>query len=146
MDTRREIDVGLERRATLLLGIASASAVVFGQGRHAFGQQVAPGEWKEVAAGVTKREVAEVSSTVPGFAKVTLVEVTWQAGAKTGPTTMKDAMVCEMSAGALDETKNNKPVPRKTGDVWTCAVGDVDIDVNNGTVPATMRIFSLVKA
>ena len=59
---------------------------------------------------------------------------------------MNDAMVCEMSQGILDETKNGQPLKRKMGDVWTCAVGDVDVDINNGTEPAVMRIFMLMKA
>lgn len=148
MDSRQEANsVDRERRAALLLGMAGLSAAALGPGHEAFAQQAATGQATEVAPGVTRRVVAEIPSVVPGFAKVILAEVTWQPGAKAGPSTMTDALICEMSAGTLDETKNNRPVPwRKAGDVWTCAVGDVDIDVNNGTVPATMRIFSLVKA
>src|SRR4051794_35194161 len=146
METRHEAGgVDHERRAALLLGLMGASAITFGRGRNAYAQAGATGQATEVAPGVTRRVIAEVPSTVPGFAKVLLAEVTWQPGAKNGPSTMKDAMVCEMSQGVLDETKNDKPSKRKTGDVWTCAVGDVDVDVNNGTEPATMRIFMLMK-
>ncbi len=88
--------------------------------------------------------MAEVPSRIPGFAMGGLVEVTWGPGAKVGPEAMEFPMVCEMSQGVLDETRNGEPVTRKAGDVWTCAVGDVD--VNNGTEPATMRIFMLVPA
>jgi len=147
MDRRREADgVDHDRRAALLLGVMGASAIALSFGRSALAQHAAKGQTTELAPGVTRRVVAEVPSTVPGFAKVRLVEVTWEPGGKLGPSTMKDAMICEMSEGALDETKNGQPVQRKTGDVWTCAVGDVDNDVNNGSVPATMRIFSLIEA
>jgi len=146
-DTSRGADgVDQDRRTAILLGLMGASAVAVSFGRSALAQQPAQGEATELAPGVTRRVVAEVPSTVPGVAKVRLAEVSWQPGGKLGPSTMKDAMICEMSEGALDETKNGQPVERKTGDVWTCAVGDVDNDVNNGSVPATMRIFSLIKA
>jgi hypothetical protein len=56
------------------------------------------------------------------------------------------AMICEMSQGTLDETKDGKPFTRKNGDIWTCAIGEVDVDVNNGETPATMRIFRLLQA
>jgi hypothetical protein len=147
MDRRGEADgIDPDRRAALLLGVLGGSAIALSFGRSALAQQAAQGQATELAPGVTRRVIAEVPSVVSGFAKVRLVEVTWQPGGKLGPSTMKDAMICEMSAGALDETKNGQPVQRKTGDVWTCAVGDVDNDVNNGSVPATMRIFSLIEA
>jgi hypothetical protein len=147
MDARHETDgVDHERRAALLLGLLGASAVALGPVREASAQQTTTGQITEAGPGRTRRVVAEVPSTVPGFGMVRLVEVTWQPGAKSGPDTMKDAMVCEMSQGVLDETKNGQPIKRKVGDVWTCAVGDVDVDVNNSTEPATMRIFMLMKA
>jgi hypothetical protein len=147
MDTRHEADgIDQGRRMTLLLGLAGMSATVVGQSREAFAQQAATGQVTELSPGVTARQVAEIPSVIPGFAKVRLVEVTWQPGAKdSAPETMKDPMICEMSQGVLDETKNGQPGKRKTGDVWTCAVGDVDHEVNNGTEPATMRIFMLLK-
>ena len=148
MGIRHEADgsVDHERRAALLLGLAGMSVAVVGQGREASAQQAPMGSVTEAGPGRTRRVVADVPSTVPGFGMVRLVEVTWQPGAKSGPDTMKDAMVCEMSQGVLDETKNGQPFKRKAGDVWTCAVGDVDVDVNNSTEPATMRIFMLMKA
>lgn len=147
MDTQHEADgVDRERRTALLLGLLGGSMVALGKTTGALAQQVIQGQAaQEAASEVTERVVAEVESTIPGFAKVRLVEVTWPPGAKSGPDTMPHPMICEMSQGALDETKNGTPVTRKTGDVWTCAVGDVDADANNGTVPATMRIFMLLE-
>lgn len=147
METRHETDgVDRERRAALLLGLAGISTAAVGQGRAAFAQQAAPGQTTEETPGLTERQVAEIPSVVPGFAKVRLLEVTWQPGAKGPTSTMKDPMICEMSRGELDEVKNGRPVKRRAGDVWTCAVGDVDDDVNNGAEPATMRIFMLMQA
>ena len=148
MDTRHETDgVDQQRRAALLLGLAGMSAAVVGQGREALAQQATDGQATELAPGVTERQVAEIPAAIPGFAKVRLIEITWQPGAEdSAPETMKDPMICEMSQGVLDETKNGQQGKRKAGDVWTCAVGDVDYEVNNGTEPATMRVFILMKA
>ena len=35
---------------------------------------------------------------------------------------------------------------REMGNVWTCAVRDVGVGVNNSTEPATMRVFMMMKA
>ena len=45
-----------------------------------------------------------------------------------------------------EASMDGQPFKRKVGDVWTCAVGDADVDVNNGSEPAVMRIFMLMKA
>jgi hypothetical protein len=136
-------EVDPARRAAILLSLLGASAFAFGNGR---GAQAAQGEVREVAKGVTLQTVGEVESSFPEFAKIRLDEVTWQPGARSGPSTMEHPMICEMSQGALDETKDGKPFTRKTGDLWTCAIGEVDVDVNDGSSPATMRIFRLLKA
>jgi hypothetical protein len=147
MESKQDLhSVDHDRRATLLLGLAGASAVAFGKGSSALAQQAATAQIEEVAEGVTKKVVGEVQASFPQFAKVHLDEFTWQPGARTGPSTMEHAMICEMSQGTLDETKGGKPFTRKKGDIWTCAIGEVDVDVNNGDTPATMRIFRLLQA
>jgi hypothetical protein len=143
---QHELDeVDPARRTALLFGLFGASALALGNGRCAVAQ-AAQGEVREIATGVTLQTVGEVESSFPEFAKIRLDEVTWQPGARSGPSTMEHPMICEMSQGALDETKDGRPITRKTGDLWTCAIGEVDVDVNNGSDPATMRIFRLLKA
>ena len=103
MDNRHEAEgVDHDRRAALLLGLAGVTAAVVGQGSEAAAQQAGP------APGLSVRTVAEVPSTVPGYAMVRLVEVTFEPGAKGPPMTMNDPMVCEMGRGELDETKNDE--------------------------------------
>jgi hypothetical protein len=129
----------VDRRSAILLSLLGASTFAAGKVSPALGEE-------QPAEGVTERVVTEIESVFPEFKKVRLVEVTWQPGAKSGPEKMPHHMVCEMSQGTLDEIKDGRPVTRKTGDVWTCRVGEVDEDTNNGTTPATMRIFMLMNA
>lgn len=91
------------------------SAVAVGQGGATFAQQAAPGQMTEGTPGLTERQVAEIPSVVPGFAKVRPLEVTWQPGAKGPTSTMKDPVICEMSRGELDEVENGRPVRRRAG-------------------------------
>ena len=58
----------------------------------------------EIAPGVTLKVIKEMPSEIPGFPKIQWREATWQPGAKLGPTTMKNAMICEISGGTLEQT------------------------------------------
>jgi quercetin dioxygenase-like cupin family protein len=139
-------DPGIDRRAAIALGLVGASAVAFTGTGPAAAQGRKPVETKEVAKGIERKVYEDVESMIPGFAKVRLVEVTWQPGASSGPHTMENFLICEMSQGELRETINGQPVTRRTGDVWTCPIGQVDTDTDRGNTPATMRIFTLLKA
>jgi len=142
-DPKEQKDLNaIDRRSALLLSLVGASALAAGKISPALAEQQPAAD----PEGVTERVVAEIESVFPEFKKVRLVEVTWQPGAKSGPEKMPHHMVCEMSQGTLDEIKDGRPVTRKTGDVWTCRIGEVDEDANNGSTPATMRIFMLMSA
>jgi quercetin dioxygenase-like cupin family protein len=133
---------GVDRRSAILLSLLGASTLAAGK----VSPVLAEDQPADAPEGVTERVVTEIDSVFPEFKKVRLVEVTWEPGAKSGPHKMPHHMICEMSQGTLDEIKDGRPVTRKTGDVWTCRIGEVDEDANNGTTPATMRIFTLMNA
>ncbi len=60
---------------------------------------------------------------------------------------MQHAMICECTQGTLEITLDkNKPFVAKTGHMWTCNVGTIELTANKGNTPATMRAIDLMKA
>ncbi|MBI3325652.1 MAG: hypothetical protein HYZ81_02970 [Nitrospinae bacterium] len=135
--TRQPEKGDMDRRAMLLWGLVGASALVMGAGSGVLAQD---------EKGVERKVFKEGESVIPGFPKVRLRVVTFQPGAVTNPSTMKNPMVCECSRGSFESTVDGKTVTRKKGDVWTCKEGLVITNVNKGKSVAIMRVFDLLPA
>jgi hypothetical protein len=134
---RKSGKVDLDRRAVLMLGLAGASALVFGEK----GRVLAAEEEK----GVERKVFKEIDSMVPGFSKVRLRAITYQPGASS-KATMKNPMICECTEGTLEVTQDDKTWTAKKADIWTCKVGMVEANANKGKTVATMRVFDLLPA
>ncbi len=133
---RQTGNVDLDRRA-VLLGLAGSSALLMGKGSSALAQE---------EKGVERKVFKEAASMIPGFPKVRLRQMRYQPGASTS-STMKNAMICECTEGALEITQDNgKPWMAKKGDIWTCNKSTVEVTANKGNAPATMRVFDLLPA
>jgi hypothetical protein len=123
------------------LGLTGAS-LLLGTARDALAEDA-----KEVAPGVTLREGKEIPVEIPGYSKVRWREITWQPGAKFGPNTMKNVMICDMSGGPLEQTiEGQAPMTLQPGDTYVCHIGMVETDENKGTVPSTMHVIDLLTA
>lgn len=136
MGTKQQSGKDLDRRAVLMLGLASASTLILGK---------ASGIAAAEAKGLERKVFKERDSIVPGFPKIILRETTFQPGASTKGT-MKSAMVCECTQGDLEVKVNDRIVATQQGDIWTCAPGVVEEVINKGSGPAKMRVFELVPA
>lgn len=134
--------MNVDRRTALVVGLAGASALLFSAP-----QAVLAADTKEVAPGVTLKVLKKMPSDIPGFANIQWREITWQPGAKLGPITMKNAMICEISGGTLEQTiEGMKTKTLQPGDTYLCHVGMVETDTNKGTTPTTMRVIDLLTA
>jgi len=132
--------VNATRRGLMVAGLAGASALLVGKGGSAYAQPIE--EKGKVERKVLKKPA---ESMIPGFPKVRLREITYQPGAST-KAKMQNAMICECTQGTLEVMQDDMAFTAKTGDIWTCKVGMVEGNANNGKVPATMRVFDLLPA
>jgi hypothetical protein len=124
------------------MGLTAASALLLG----ATGEAIAE-DAKEVAPGVTLRQLKEIPVKIAGYSKVRWREITWQPGAKFGPNTMKNPMICEITGGPLEQHIEGQPATTlQPGDTYVCHTGMVETDENKGTVPSTMRVIDLLPA
>ena len=134
--------MNVDRRTALVVGAAGASAFLFGMPQEAMAADA-----KEIAPGVSVKVLKEMPSNIPGFAKIQWRDITFQPGAKLGPITMKNAMICEISGGTLEQiTEGMGTKTLQPGDTYLCHIGMVETDINNGTTPTTMRVIDLLTA
>jgi hypothetical protein len=124
------------------MGLTGASALFLGAVRTATAEDA-----KEVAPGVQLRVLKEIPVQFSGYSKVRWREITWQPGAKFGPNTMKNPMICEITGGPLEQhIEGQPPTTLQPGDTYVCHIGMVETDENKGTVPSTMRVIDLLPA
>ena len=139
MSTSKNL-INAKRREVMIAGLGGASAFFGGTSAVAWAQSI------ESKGQIDRKSMEPVPSMIPGIAKVRVREVTFQPGASS-TAKMQDAMICECTQGALEITQDNdKPFVAKTGHMWTCNVGTIEISANKGSTPATMRVIDLMKA
>lgn len=139
MDTGRKLG-SAKRREVMIAGLAGVSGILTGTGGTAWAQRI------ESKGKIDQKLMAPVASMIPGIAKVRVREQTYQPGASS-KAKMQNAMICECTQGTLEIGQDDhKPFVAKTGHMWTCDLGTIEITVNKGSTPATMRVIDLMKA
>lgn len=129
-----------KRRKVMIAGLAGVSAVLTGTSGTTMAQSI------ERTGKIDTKRMEPVASMIPGIAKVQVREVTYQPGARS-KSKMQNAMICECTQGTLEIGQDDhKPFVAKTGHMWTCDVGTIEITANKGSTPATMRVIDLMKA
>lgn len=138
--TKNLHSVNIKRRGVMFAGLAGASALLVGKGGSAYAQPI------EEKGKLERKELKKpAESMIPGFPKVRLREITYQAGASS-KAKMQNAMICECTQGTLQVMQDDMTFTAKTGDIWTCKVGMIEANANKGNTPATMRVFDLLSA
>jgi hypothetical protein len=135
----------LERRAVLFASATAATLPALFAPRLAFAQRYRPDEGREIAPGVRRVELTKRASEIPGYATVSLRDVVYQPGSKSGNPSMANDMVCHCLEGELHVTQGpGKQFVARTGDVWSCKKGMPETNVNNGQTVAIMRVIDLI--
>jgi hypothetical protein len=135
-------------RRTAIVGAGAAAVALGGLVKaNAQGAPAASGGTRPPAEeGVTRTDLNQGPSMIPGYKQVTLSDITIAPGKKFGPNPMNNAMVCHMLEGELEITQSmgGGTFTAKKNHVWTCMPGMTEGGVNKGTTPATMRITQLL--
>lgn len=105
---------------------------------------------QEIAPGVTLKIFKDAKPLGPvpgGYAKATLMELTFQPGAKFGPDTSKAVAFCEIQGAPLHvEIKGMKSFTLQPGDVYFCPINQTETDTNKSDKPSVMRVVELEPA
>jgi quercetin dioxygenase-like cupin family protein len=133
----------VDRRSTLVLGLAAASALVFAGTGVA---EAAVGDETESAKGVKVKILGEGPAMIPGYKTVRLRDVIYQPGSSSPAMAMKNPMVCHVAEGELEVTQDGKTFTAKKNVVWTCNTGTTEGVANKGSGVGVMRITDLLTA
>ena len=133
----------VDRRSTLVLGLAAASALVVGGSVVA---EAAVGDEREMAKGIKEKILGEGPAMILGYKTVRLRDISWQPGASSPPTSMQNPMVCHITEGELQITQDGKTFTAKMNYVWTCNSGTMEGATNSGTTVGVMRVTDLLTA
>ena len=134
-----------DRRSAILLGLSGAAAL-FGGSSLAFADDV---KVEEIAPGVTLKTLKVVVPVgpIPGYSKVSLMEITFAPGSKFGPDTSKTVDLCEIQGAPLyTEIVGKAPFTLQPGDFYACPVGQTETDTNKSDKPSIMRIVEMEPA
>jgi hypothetical protein len=131
----------IDRRSTLVLGLAATSALVLGGTGPA---AAAVGDETDVAPGVKQKILGQGPAMIPGYKTVQLRDISWQPGASAPVTSMKNPMVCHITEGELQITQDGTPFAAKKNYVWTCNTGTTEGATNSGSTVAVMRVTDLL--
>jgi quercetin dioxygenase-like cupin family protein len=135
LDRRMMLAAGLGGAAAMLLVVSRASAEHYPADA---GQLVEGSE-----GGVRRVKLSERPTMIPGFNKVTLIDIVFPPGSKDRLEEMPAAMVCHCTEGQLTITNDGETFTVKANDVWTCRKGGAEEAVNNGSSQAVMRVAIL---
>lgn len=136
----------VDRRGALSLGLAATAAAFVAA--DAAAQQVSSTGGKEVAPGVHRVEHGKRESMIPGYQRVTMVDIVYQPKAKLASgDPMHNDMVCHCPQGELRvKQSEGMEFVAKPGDLWTCKKGILEETENIGDGVAIMRIINLLPA
>ncbi|MGQ0526136.1 MAG: hypothetical protein ACT4P8_21020 [Betaproteobacteria bacterium] len=137
---RSASQMNAKRREVMIAGLAGVSAMLNATPGTLLAQNL------ERTGKIDTKRMEPVASMIPGIAKVQVRASTYQPGAMS-KSKMQNAMICECTQGTLEITQDDhKPFIAKTGHMWTCDAGTIEVTSNKGTTPATMRVIDLLKA
>lgn len=138
---------GLDRRSAMTLGLsvvaATPIALVSGP---AAAQMYAADAGTEIMPGVRQVALGEWPVSFGGYAKAVMNDYVMAPGAAFPEETMKNDMLCHMLEGETASMQDGVAFTAKAGLVYSCATGMVGSDVNEGSVPAVMRVIDLLPA
>jgi hypothetical protein len=136
----------VKRRSAAALGFVAAAALAAPRPATAIeGSGCSAGGEHEVAPGVRVVHFRRRASVIPAYKTVSMRDVIYQPGAKLLEPSMPNDMVCHCLDGDLliDQDGEMQFIAQK-GDVWTCAKGVREINVNVGGTVAVMRVADLL--
>lgn len=135
----------IDRRSALALGIASAAALA--APASAFGQAPSAAEGKGAAPDVLRIARGKREAMFGNYKTVAMRDIVYPPGASTDNPGMKNDMICHVVEGELTVSQGEgKEFVAKAGDVWTCALGQPEVNKNTGSSLAIMRVTDLLTA
>ena len=144
---REDVMEDLNRRSAMTLGLTVAAAVPLAVLPSAAGAEMyAADAGKEVMPGVRMVALGEWPVNFGGYKRAVANDYVMGPGTAFPEETMKNDMLCQIMEGEIVINQDGNISTAKTGHVYSCMVGTVETDKNEGTTAAIMRVIDLFPA
>ena len=137
----------VNRRSAMTLGLTMAvAAPLVALPTSAAAEMYGTDAGKEIMPGIRQVELGEWPVNFGGYTKAVANDYIVAPGMGFPEEVMKNDMLCQMMEGELQITLDGNLFAGKTGHVFSCVVGMTEQDMNEGSVPAIMRVIDLFAA
>jgi hypothetical protein len=130
----------VNRRSALKIGLAAASAAIV---KPVAAQTTDYTDTNPYPGVVNRAYRGDVPSLIPGFKTVSMRDIIFQPGSKSGTMPMMNAMTCHMLEGELRVEQDGRTFVAKKNFAWTCNKGTKEQSFNDSNAVAIMRVTDL---
>ena len=137
----------VNRRSAMTLGLTVAvAAPLVALSTPAAAEMYGPDVGKEVMPGIRQIELGEWPVNFGGYKRAVANDYVMGPGAAFPEETMKNDMLCQIMEGEIQINQDGNMTAAKTGHVYSCMIGTVETDKNEGDTSAIMRVIDLFPA
>ncbi len=137
----------LNRRSAMTLGLTMVATVpLVALPTPAAAEMYAADAGTEIMPGIRQVELGEWPVMFGGYTKAVVNDYVLAPGTAFPEDVMKNDMICQIMEGEFLVTKDGEQFQAKAGHVFSCVIGTVEADKNEGATTAIMRVIDLLAA
>ncbi len=137
----------VSRRSAMTLGLTVAVAAPFiAMPSSAASEMYGADAGTEIMPGIRQVALGEWPVDFGGYTKAVMNDYVMGPGAAFPEEVMKNDMLCQIVEGAITINQDGNMIAAKAGHVYSCKIGTVEIDTNEGDTAAIMRVIDLFAA
>ena len=138
---------GVNRRSAMSLGLTMAAAAPLVALPSALAAEMYGADvGKEIMPGIRQVELGEWPVAFGGYTKAKVNDYVMGPGTAFPEEVMKNDMICQIMEGEIQINQDGNVYTAKVGHVYSCVIGTVEVDKNEGGTAAIMRVIDLLAA
>ena len=137
----------VNRRSAMTFGLTVAvAAPLVALSTPAAAEMYGPDAGKEIMPGIRQIELGEWPVNFGGYTRAVMNDFVMGPGTAFPEEVMKNDMLCHVIEGEIQINQDGNMIAAKTGHVYSCMIGTVETDKNEGDTSAIMRVIDLFPA
>lgn len=137
----------VSRRSAMTLGLTVAlAAPLIAVPTLAAGEMYGADAGTELMPGIRQVALGEWVVDFGGYTKAVMNDYVMGPGTSFPEEAMKNDMLCQILEGEIKINQDGNMIAAKVGHVYSCKVGTVETDTNEGDTAAVMRVIDLFAA
>ncbi len=134
----------VNRRSAMTLGLTLAvAAPLAAMPGSAAAEMYGADAGTEIMPGIRQVPLGEWKVNFGGYTRAVMNDYIAAPGASFPAETMANDMLCQVVEGEIAITQDGNMIAGKTGHLYSCVIGTVEADVNEGATSAIMRVIDL---